>query len=258
MKGWRIALLAMTLVMAGCSEKRVASAPGATEGERGRPGAMLAYEHSLDIDLDRNVIGQRIKAMRAACVGSTFGACNVLSIGETESGGSLKLRIVPDGVERMADMAGQGGKVSSRETRAEDIGKAVQDTQREREQVDVYSKRLDDLAARKDLSVSDLITLSREQAEVLQKRRALDETAATQQMRLDTNLITFNFRDRSYDGPGALGNLWHTMAEQMKEGIGEALPGAAFCLPFLILAFPVALLWWVLWRWATRRWRRTS
>ncbi|MET0255363.1 MAG: DUF4349 domain-containing protein [Luteibacter sp.] len=257
MKGWQIALLAMALVASGCSKKQVTAPPSPMEGEKGGPGAMLAYEHSLDIDLDREQIGPRIAALREACVKHTFGDCNVISISETERGGSLKLRVVPDGVERMATLAAQGGKVSSRQTRAEDIGKAVHDTQRDQAEAEAYSKRLDELSARKDLSVTDLIALTREQANVAEKRRALETMAATQQMRLDTNLLTFEFLDPSYAGRGALGGLWENMVDQTKEGIGEALPAAAYCLPFVILAFPTALLWWALWRRATRRWRRT-
>jgi hypothetical protein len=256
MKGWQVALLVMALVTTGCARQQ-GGAPGNVTGEKGSPGAMLAYEHVLEISLDRKLVSPRITALRSACIKATFGTCNVLAIGETERGGSLTLRLVPEGVARMTALAARDGNVSSRQTQAEDIGKAVHDTQRDLAQLDAYAGRLDDLAARKDLAVTDLIALTREQAEVAEKRRVIEAAAAAQQLRLDTNLMTFNFRDPGYAGRGALGDLWENVVERMKEGIGEALPGVAYCLPFLILAFPVALVWWMLWRRATRRWRRT-
>jgi len=256
MKPWHVVLLALAVGLAGCSKKQVAAAPAAFEGDTSSNGAMLAYEHTLDIDMDRVAISPRIQAVRAACVAGSFGPCNVLKLSESDSGGSLTVRIVPDGVARLTALASEGGQVASRRTRAEDIGRAVHDTQHDRDELDAYAKRLDELSARKDLSVSDLIALSREQAGVAEKRRALEAKSATQQNRLDTNLLTFEFRDRDYVGSGALGGLWENTVQQTKEGIGEAVPMLGYSLPFLVLAFPLALLWWGLWRRVTRHWRR--
>ena len=36
-------------------------------------------------------------------------------------------------------------------------------------------------------------------------------------------------------------------------GVTEALAMVGYGLPFLVIAFPLALLWRALWRWATRR-----
>lgn len=255
MRGRRIALLAMVATMMGCAQQQ-AGAPPPVVGEQGGSGAMLAYEHTLSIELEQEQVPTRIAALRKACTASAFGACNVLSIVQARHGGALTLRIVPGGVERMTALAGQGGRIASRRTQAEDIGKAVQETQRDRVQLEDYARRLDALAARKDLAVADLIALSREQAGLAEKRRMLEATAATQQMRLDTNLVAFDFADPRHDGRGALGDLGEDMVAGLKEGIGEALPGLAYCLPFLILAFPLALLWWALWRRMTRRGQR--
>jgi len=256
MKHWHIVMLALAVGLTGCYKKQAASAPAPFEGEKSKSGAMLAYEHSLDIDLDGDAIAPRIQAVRAACVGASFGPCNVLGLTESNRGGSLTVRIAPEGVARLTALASEGGKIASRRTRAEDIGRAVHDTQRDRDELEAYAKRLDELAARKDLSVSDLIALSREQAGVAEKRRSLEATSATQQNRLDTNLLTLEFRDRDYVGRGALGGLWENTVEQTKEGIGEAIPMLGYSLPFLVLAFPLALLWWWLWRRVTGRWGR--
>ena len=256
MKSWHVVVLALAVGLAGCSKKQAAGASAAFEGDKSSSGALLAYEHTLDIDMDREAISPRLQAVRAACVGATFGPCNVLSLTESDRGGSLTVRTAPEGVAHLTALAGEGGRIASTRTRAEDIGRAVHDTQRDRDELEAYAKRLDELSARKDLSVSDLIALSREQAGVANKRRSLEAASATQQNRLDTNLLTFEFRDRDYVGSGALGGLWENTVEQTKQGIGEAIPMLGFSLPFLIIAFPLAWLWWGLWRRVTRRWRR--
>lgn len=258
MKSWHVVWLALAFGLAGCNKKQVAAPPAPIEGDKSSNGAMLAYEHTLHIDMDRDAIAPRIQAVRTACVGASYGPCNVLGLEESDQGGSLTVRIAPDGVARLTALASEGGKVASRRTRAEDIGRAVHDTQRDSNELEAYAKRLDELSARKDLSVTDLITLSSEQAKLAEKRRALEATSATQQNRLDTNLLTFEFRDRDYVGSGALGGLWENTVEQTKEGIGEAIPMLGYSLPFLVLAFPLALLWWGLWRRVTRRWRRNA
>ena len=255
MKSWHIVVLALAMGLAGCSKKQVGP-PAAFEGDRSSNGAMLAYEHTLDIDMDREAITPRIQSVRAACVDARFGPCNVIKLNQSDRGGSLTVRISAEGVAGLTTLASDGGEVTSLQTRAEDIGRAVHDTQRDDAELAAYTKRLDELAARKDLSVGDLIALSREQASVAEKRRILEAKMATQQNRLDTNLVTYEFRDRDHVGSGALGGLWENTVEETKEGIGEAIPMLGYGLPFLVLAFPLALLWWALWRRATRRWRR--
>jgi hypothetical protein len=257
MKSWQIVTLALAIALSGCSKKQV-NAPAPFPGDKSSNGAMLAYEHTLDIDLDREAIAPRIQAVRAACVGSSFGPCNVLALKESDASGSITVRVGPDGVARLTTLASEGGKIASRQTRAEDIGRAVHDTQRDRDELEAYAKRLDELSTRKDLSVGDLIALSREQAGVAEKRRALEATSATQQNRLDTNLLRLEFRDKDYVGNGALGGLWERTVDQTKEGVGDALPMLGYGLPFLIVAFPLALLWWGLWRRVTRRWRKDA
>lgn len=256
MNRWHVVVLVVAVGLTGCSKKMALPPPAALAGERSTNGAMLAYEHSMDINLDHGAIAGRMQAVRNACVQASFGPCNVLDLSENEAGSSLTVRIVPEGVAKLSSLASEGGKVASHHMRAEDIGKAVRDNQRERAELETYAKRLDDLSARKDLAVADLIALSREQAAVAEKRRGLEDTAATQQNRLDTNRVTFSFHDRDYQANGALGDLGENIKDQAREGLGEALPMLAYGLPFLVIAFPLALLWWGLWRWATRRWRR--
>ncbi|QWT21098.1 DUF4349 domain-containing protein [Bacillus sp. NP157] len=255
MKRWIVWTMVAAMALAGCSKHPpMSSAPMA--GQKAKQEALLAYSHWMDVRLPAEAIPARIDAVRKACLDATFGACNLLAVDESDASGSITVRIVPDGVEGLTSLGSKGGKVASRRTSAEDISQAVHDTQRDRDQLEAYAKRLDDIAARKDLGVSDLLTVSHEQAEVAQKRRALENTAAEQKHRLDTNELRISYSDpRVHANRLGFSDLGDSLLDDMIEGLQGALSALAQGLPFLILGFPLALLWYWLWRKATRRWR---
>lgn len=257
MKRWIVLAAALAVGLAGCSKKTTAGAPAPMPGQKSSAEAMLAYSHSMSVELPTADIPPRIDAIRMACISSAHGACNLLNVDQSSTGGSITVRIVPEGVQPLAEMAGAGGKVSSRTTSAEDISDAVHETQRDRDQLEAYAKRLDDIAARKDLSVTDLIAVSKEQAAVAEKRRILDNAAADQHHRLDTNLLRISFNDpRARASRREFGDIGPVMVDSALDGTADALAALAEGLPYLIIAFPLAWLWWLAWRKVTRRWRK--
>ncbi|MBQ4853263.1 DUF4349 domain-containing protein [Rhodanobacter sp. B2A1Ga4] len=248
-------LLGLLQVLAGCSKKQEV-VPAPISGERSKAGAMLAYEHVLRIRLPGTEIAGRLAAARQACEMARFGACNVLRIEQAEHDAELAVRIVPEGVEPMAKLAAQGGTVGFRQTTAEDIADAVNDNQRQRELLEKHAQHLAELAARKDIAVADLIALSHEQASVESQLHSLQAVAANQQRRLDTNRLELHFGDtRAYSRSGRIGDGFSGLLDETTEGVTDALGLLGYGLPFLILAFPLALLWLWLWRRFTRRGR---
>lgn len=241
-------ILLAGLVLVGCSPKEHSRA-AAINGEQGRAGAQLAYEHELTLALPGALLAPRMQATREACESARFGACNILGITEDGNGGAIILRIAPTGVEPMVRLAAEGGTLGQRVTTAEDLADAVADVGRRRDRLQAQHQRLDELAKRKDISVSDLIALSKEQAGVENELQALAQVAAGQQRRLDTNRVTLNFR--SYDGANQssrLSRMFSNLGTNLVDGTADALERASYVLPFLILAFPVVWLWVWLWR----------
>jgi len=246
-------LLGALQALAGCSKKQEV-APAPVGGERSKAGAMLAYEHVLRIRLPGAEIAGRLTAARQACETARFGACNVLRIEQAEHDATLAVRIVPEGVEPMAKLASQGGTIGFRQTTAEDLADAVSDNRRQRDLLEKHAQHLTGLAARKDIAVADLIALSREQAAVESQLQSLQAVAANQQRRLDTNRLELHFADTSaYSRSGRIGDGFSGLLDETTEGVTDALGLLGYGLPFLILAFPLALLWLWLWRRATRR-----
>lgn len=258
MNRWIVLVAALAVGLAGCSKKTTtASAPAPVAGEKARASAMLAYSHQIDVQMPIADIPARIEAVRAACLNNSHGTCNILTLDQHSAGGSISVRVVPEGVQPLSALALQGGKVTTRRTSAEDISTAVNDTRHERAELEAYGKHLDEIASRKDLSVSDLIAVSKEQAAVAEKRQGLEATAANHQQRLDTNVLRITFNDPHVrTGGPAFGDIGSDMVNSAIEGTTGALQLAAESLPYIVIAFPLALLWWLAWRKVTRRWRK--
>jgi len=250
---WMLLLLGALLALAGCSKKaEVAVLP--LSGEKAKAGAMLAYEHRLHIKLPGAEIAGHLASARQACETARFGACNVLRIEQGEHDAELVVRIAPDGVEPMAKLAAQGGTVGLRQTTAEDLADAVNDNQRQRDLLEKHAQHLAELAGRKDIAVTDLIVLSHEQASVESQLQTLQAVAANQQRRLDTNRLELHFDDiDAYSRSGRFGNGFSSLLDQVTDGVTDALRMLGYGLPFLLLAFPLALLWRRLWRRFTQR-----
>jgi predicted nucleic acid-binding Zn-ribbon protein len=163
----------------------------------------------------------------------------------------LTVRIVPSGVEALSGLASQNGKLAWRETRAEDLADAVNNNAQKLKQLEAYSTRIEQLAQRKDLATNDLIALSHERAQIQVERENLQNVAAQQQRRLDTNLLQLDFRDEVRGH--RLGLSLSAWTDELREGIDDALSMLAYGIPFLLLVFPLALGWRWFWRRVTRK-----
>lgn len=256
MRALQLLLLALCLALAACA-KTSSVDPGPTvTGEQSRPGASLAYEHSVAITLPREGFGQRLEAVRSACLDERFGACSLLSFeqsSEHRPSGAISVRLLPEAVEPLVALATEGGKLGSRKTRAEDLAEAVADTEAHLERLQLQRSTLLQYQAQPDLSLSDMLTIARELAAVEAGLQGHQRSAANQVRRLETNLLTFSF-NTPYE-VSRLSRLGDALTESLDtaiSGIADAIAFVAYGLPILIVAFPLALLWRSLWRRATR------
>jgi hypothetical protein len=249
-----VLILLLLPLLAACSRKQEVTPQASIGGEQNRAGAQLAYEHRLTLRLPAEAIAPRLNEARAACESARFGACNVLRIEQSSWDASITVRIVPDGVEPLVALAAKGGEVGERATSAEDLAPAVADNQRNQERLKAQQKRLDELAARKDLAVADLIALGKEQAAVESELQALEQTAAGQQHRIATNLLTMKLRRADADTRGSrLRESFSGVFDQFVDGLANAIEAISYGLPFVLLGFPLLLLWLWLWRRFARR-----
>ncbi|HRQ65607.1 MAG TPA: DUF4349 domain-containing protein [Xanthomonadaceae bacterium] len=252
-------LPAIILAVVGCSDKRTMEPGIAVHGESAKPNAFLAYEHTVLIAYADDIVAARMAIVRDACVEERFGACSVLLFNVTageRAHGALSVRAAPEAVEPLVALAGEGGRIGSRETRAEDLARAVADTSEQRQRLELNHGRLLEFQARSDLSVGDMLTIARELASVEAQLQQLARTAAEQQRRIESNLLTMRFSvDSRTSRIGRIGDAFDGVLDSAADGVAEAVEWLAFGLPLLLVAFPVALLWRLLW-WRFTRGRR--
>lgn len=213
------------------------SAPrSADAGEQAKAdlGVMLAYEHRVRVRLPGDKIGARAKAVQDACTGGKFGPCAVL--GMDQSGGDspsarLQVRLVPQAVEPLIALAGQGEQIAERGIQAEDLAVAVRDNAMRRDRLRREHARLLEFQERRDLKMADVLTLSERIAEIESQLQAAEQEAAQQQRRISTQLINFEFGT--------------TLGQESSSEIGEAVRDfggiVAAVIAFLIRALAVLL-----------------
>lgn len=256
-----LSFLLSVLVLAGCANKEAAIEPDARVQGAADPSSLLAYEHTVLIELPAASLGARMAEVRSACAEGRYGRCSLLEYSESggeQASGRLRMRLAPEAVEPIVAGAAASAREARRSTRAEDLAVAVADNARQRDRLGLQQQRLDALAARPDLSVAEHLQLARELSALEAELMAAERQAAQQALRLETNLLTLEFR-----GSGPRSSRWAALGEALGDsmdnfldGLIEAIELLAFGLPYVMLGFPLALLWWALWRLATRGLRR--
>jgi hypothetical protein len=99
-----------------------------------------------------------------------------------------------------------------------------------------------------------MISLAHEGALVESRLAELGRTSINLQRRIETNLLTIQFSTSDNRSRwSAVGNSIADSLDSLADGTSEAIEMIAFGIPFLIVLFPLALVWRWLWRRATSR-----
>ncbi|MDR2220260.1 MAG: DUF4349 domain-containing protein [Methylobacillus sp.] len=243
-----VAAVTGAIALAGCGQQESGTRPAFAESAPQQPaagGAYLAYEHSVNIELDVAEIPAHLQAAQTACQHGTYGACEVLEVsqrGGDYPGAYLTVRIVPDGVGPMIESASKGGEIGSRNTRAEDLAQAVRDNETLRERLRKERERLLEFQQRRDLSVADMIALSQQLAQVDAQTETAVQEAAQHQRRIDTQKLTLSFQPP--DGQSSNDEIRRALRDfraTLAMGTAWTIRAVAFMIPLLLV---IGVLWW--------------
>lgn len=254
-----LCVIAFALLLTACDKQRSAKySVGEVIGESNGATSMLAYSHSVKIELPSDAIAPRIDALHSACRDARFGACSILTIEQRDgeyASGEIEMRIAPAGVEPMVKLAAESSAIASRTLNAEDLAQAVADTALQTDTLTRQREKFIELLARKDLSVSDSITLAREISALDAGLAAAARDAAQQTLRLETNVLNLSFSPPPRpSGFGArLKMIFSDLDDQLLQVLDFIVETLLYLLPLALLLFPLALLWRAMWRRLTRR-----
>lgn len=245
----------MRQALGGDGRRRWRSSPGAAR----RAGQRIGVWRDVRIELPADQIGQRIVAVRNACQAAQFGDCALLAVEQTggrDPSGSVSVRLAPDGIEPMVQLAGQHGDVAARSTRAEDLAQQIADTGLAQARLQKEHARLLELQQRRDLAVTDLLALSKRLAEIEAEAQQTQQDAAQQQRRVRTQLLTLNFRSTGGEqGRGEIAEAGAEFGQVFASSVAFVIRAVAALLPVVVVAVIAGWLLLQAWRWRARRLR---
>lgn len=163
--------------LADAARGRVA---GGVAGTANRLGSQLAYEHDVRIRVEGGKIAGNLSSARDACMAQTYGECTVLGedlvAGEAPRG-ELRMRAAPAAVAGLVGLAGAGGEIAQRSTRAEDLADAVRDNTLRRERLQLQHRKLAEVLDRRDLQPPDIYAITERMAQLEAELNAAGQEA---------------------------------------------------------------------------------
>ncbi len=228
-------------------------------GESPQRKDTLAYEHTVYIELDRQVVPARLRAIESACADGKPAECTVLQVSlDTQQdvpSGFIQMRIAPQGVSAMIEAASQDGKLTNRSTRAEDLAQPIADTQRRLTLLSTHRDRLSEIMKSKDLKIDQLITVSKELSTVQTEIDALSTEQAHLRRRVDTELLTLYLRSppAAYSSQQTpIRDAFRVFGSNFREAVGNVISFIAVVVPWLVIVLPGLFLLRAFWSWIGR------
>jgi hypothetical protein len=240
------------------AEEAQPRAPASTSSDPDKTRT-LAYEHTVAVELRKEVLPAQIRTLQDACNADRQHGCTVLEAESSDSdyipSGRVRMRLAPGGVEAMIALAGKEGRVTGRSTRAEDLAEPVADTERQLALLTMHRNRLEEFLKSKELKIEQLIAVSKELASAQTQIDALSTHAANLRRRIDTELLTIEMSVPKQDYYGAqspITDALRSFGGEFKQAIASVIEFVAVLLPWLVIIVPGIVLLRLFWRWIGR------
>jgi hypothetical protein len=252
-----ILLLVLTLCTPACSKKSVESGPSNSEtfidsekSQRGKD-SYLSYEHFFTIDTTNENLPKIYKETVDACINNEKYKCTILdsriSTGEYQSA-YIKLRIVPEGVKNILNVASNNGKLIQESTHIEDLAKPIVDNNQRLDMLKSHYNRLIELQEKASNDIDSLIKVSSEISKVQSEIEAATGEKEFLHQKVSMDIVNFDFQVEYYR------SFWRPIRESLSDfsnnlsdGISGTIIAVAYLFPvimiILLVFFAVRFLW---------------
>ena len=256
----RIVVTLLTcLLIVGCSRSDSPTPYGAGDpaasalfSERERDSEFLAYEHTLIVDTNEDKLADSFKSVTDACAADRDNQCTVLN-SEINHGdynrASIRMRVKPEGVDALANLAAGSGEVIRRSTNVEDLAKTIADIDKRIDILTTTRDRLLELEERGAEDIESLIKITTELTKVQAELEQAMGQSTYQRQRVDMDILNIQFvveAGRSFWSP--IGDSLSSFGQNLSDGLADTIYAIAYLLPWSILIFVVGYLLRKLWK----------
>jgi hypothetical protein len=244
-------LLLFLTVLSACSGKRELSGQAVATMAEARVdhkrATWVAYEHAIELEVSAGEMRQVSEAVQHACAALPERGCTLLEASirsGAAAGATVRMRIVPDGVNKVLRSLDGRGKVVSQSSRGEDLAEPVQDSERKMAMLTSYRDQLQTLARQRALDPEALIKLHRELAEVQSEIDAATNSQAQLRRRVDTELLTVAMHEHARAGQaGKVKQAVEDFGDDLLHGVAMLITFVASTIPFALAGIAGYLVW---------------
>ena len=218
------------------------------------PGLYMAYERSIELDVEVGQIADIYHSLETACREATADQCVILeaTLGSGDwTHARLRMRARPAGIQRLIASVSSRGTVVNQSVSAEDLAAPIGDASRRIEMLTDYRTKLEALRGPASSNIDALIKVNKELAEVQSQIESLTGEKSQLTRRVETEVLTVqitSMQERAFWRP--VGEAVSSFATNLANGVASAITAIAFLLPWIVV---VTLLVCGIRKWRARR-----
>jgi len=233
-------------------------------------GTLLAYSYATSLQLPARNVRAAMTAHEAECQAAGPSICQVLSSSVNESGENyiyarLYVRAAPewlasfrDGLE--ADARAADGRVTASNVSAEDLTRAITDTEARLRAKRTLRERLEVLLQNQSGDVGDLLQVERELARVQAELDSAQSNLEIMRRRVEMSTLNLDYSPTpvalSQSAFAPIGDAINEFVGVFSDALGFIIRSVAFLAPFGLVGVPFV---WLLRRfWRNRRARKLA
>ncbi|MCI4643344.1 MAG: DUF4349 domain-containing protein [Hyphomonadaceae bacterium] len=221
------------------------------------PEQYIAYSHSLGLRLPVAAVEPVMAGHVAACEAAGPTLCIVTNSrfnnqSDEYASGSLSLRAKPDWIETFlagidSEAEAANGEVSYRNTSAEDLTRAIIDTDARLTAQRTLQTRLQTLLETRDGDLNELLAVERELARVTSEIESTDSYLKALRLRVSMSQLSVNYETKiSAVGPQRFNPLGEALSDfffNLSSGLAGVITAFAVGLPWLFLLGVMLFIW---------------
>jgi len=244
--------------------------------DQSRPEAgteqLIAYTHGLSLRLPKEQIEPLMLAHIEACNAAGPATClvtnsNINKQSDDYVNGTLYIRATEDWITSFntnldGDLAKAEGEVTSRTKSAEDLTSIILDTDARLKAQITLQGRLEDLLARRDGKLADLLEIERELARVTGTVESITANLKALRMRVSLSQFSVNYTQKTSPVAASrfnpLGAAFGDFFYNLSSGLADVINAFAVLLPWMVLIGILLFLWLrMIWPWVRKKRSKT-